>query len=239
MLGPAAALEVTASGTTTPLVVEEGTFGAPRWSAGAIAAIAAALDEVTTEGPTTTDACSALTNPLELAGKIALIDRGGCKFIIKAKNAQNAGALGVIVVDNRVQNTPPPMSDDDRSITIPVVSVTQAAGNKIRSQLTTGATARIYRDALRLAGASDTGNGMVRLYAPGSVIAGSSLYHFDTIASPNLLMEPSISDDLSHGVDLTIEQLIDVGWATSSNSGGTPTPSEPVRGRTILRHPHP
>ncbi len=38
-------------------------------------------------------------NPLgiDLTGKIALIDRGGCQFSDKALNAQNAGATGVII----------------------------------------------------------------------------------------------------------------------------------------------
>jgi hypothetical protein len=238
-LGPLAALDVTAADTTSPLVVEEGTFGAKPWTTGAVAAIAAAIDDATAEGPTTTDGCSAFTNSLAMAGKIALIDRGTCKFIVKAKNAQNAGAVAVIIVDNRAQNAPPPMSDNDPTITIPVVSVTQTDGGKIRSQLASAPTGRIYRDLLRLSGGSASGNGMVRLYAPGAVTPGSSLYHFDTAASPNLLMEPNISDDLSHGVDLTVYQLIDIGWAVSGNAGGTPVPAVPVGGRTVLRHPHP
>ena len=51
-----------------------------------------ALDAADTAGPTTTDACSAISNAAEVAGKIALIDRGTCGFVVKVKNAQNAGA---------------------------------------------------------------------------------------------------------------------------------------------------
>jgi hypothetical protein len=40
--------------------------------------------------------------------------------------------------------------------------------------------------------------------------------HFDTIAFPNLLMEPAINGDLQHAVtlpwDLTFELLKDIGW---------------------------
>ena len=38
--------------------------------------------------------------PGEFAGKIALIDRGGCFFEQKVFNAQNAGAIGVIIANN-------------------------------------------------------------------------------------------------------------------------------------------
>ncbi|MBK7374099.1 MAG: M36 family metallopeptidase [Chitinophagaceae bacterium] len=36
-----------------------------------------------------------------LTGKVAVIDRGTCPFVIKAKNAQDAGAIGVIIVNNQ------------------------------------------------------------------------------------------------------------------------------------------
>jgi hypothetical protein len=40
--------------------------------------------------------------------------------------------------------------------------------------------------------------------------------HWDTIAFPNLLMEPAINADLTHSVippqDLTFGQLQDIGW---------------------------
>ena len=44
-----------------------------------------------------TDACTSLVNSSEMNGKIAMIQRGGCSFIDKVKNAQSAGAVAVIV----------------------------------------------------------------------------------------------------------------------------------------------
>ena len=44
-------------------------------------------------------ACEPLTNPDDIAGKIAIVYRGDCNFDIKALNAQNAGAIGVLVVN--------------------------------------------------------------------------------------------------------------------------------------------
>ena len=43
------------------------------------------------------DGCFPLENPEELAGKVALIKRGGCAFSTKFQNALDAGAIAVIV----------------------------------------------------------------------------------------------------------------------------------------------
>ncbi len=46
------------------------------------------------------ESCQPLTNPGEIAGKIALIDRGSCEFGLKCLNAENAGAIAVVVVNS-------------------------------------------------------------------------------------------------------------------------------------------
>ena len=68
------------------------------------------------------------------AGAIALVDRGSCSFVIKARNAQAAGASAVIVVNN-VAGDPSDMSGEDPSITIPAVQVSQADGGTIKAGL--------------------------------------------------------------------------------------------------------
>jgi mannosidase alpha-like ER degradation enhancer 3 len=45
--------------------------------------------------------CSPLKNARQLEGKIVLVRRGGCMFQEKARFAQSAGAIGVIVADNQ------------------------------------------------------------------------------------------------------------------------------------------
>jgi hypothetical protein len=42
------------------------------------------------------------SQPIEedLAGKVAVIDRGGCNFVHKAKAAQDKGAIAVIIVNS-------------------------------------------------------------------------------------------------------------------------------------------
>tara|TARA_R110002096_G_scaffold412156_2_gene612570 strand:+ start:7192 stop:11190 length:3999 start_codon:yes stop_codon:yes gene_type:complete len=80
--------------------------------------------------------CEAFTNSSEMAGKIALIRRGDCNFTLKAKNAQNAGAIAVIVTDNTTGNLVN-MSGDDASITIPAVFISKANGDAIQNALST------------------------------------------------------------------------------------------------------
>lgn len=49
--------------------------------------------------------CEAITNPDAIAGKIAVLDRGECNFTVKVQNAQDAGALAVIVCNNRPESS--------------------------------------------------------------------------------------------------------------------------------------
>ena len=69
-----------------------------------------------------------------LTGKIALINRGNCNFTDKVKAAQNAGAIGVIMVNN-VPGASIQMGGADNTITIPAVMVSQATGAQIAAQL--------------------------------------------------------------------------------------------------------
>src|SRR5439155_7573841 len=83
---------------------------------------------------TTSDACeSPFTNASALDGRIALIDRGTCTFTLKAKNAQNSGAFGVIIVNNVAGGFSPGGSDP--SIGIPVIGISQADGATLKTAL--------------------------------------------------------------------------------------------------------
>jgi hypothetical protein len=96
----------------------------------------------------------------------------------------------------------------------PTASIRRADGLTIIGQLGGGVTANLGVDLSIRAGADSTGR--ARVYAPFPVVGGSSISHFDTAASRNLLMEPAINGDLTHKVkapdDLTFELLRDVGW---------------------------
>ena len=78
--------------------------------------------------------CDPLVNPDEIAGRIAVIDRGVCFFTDKVKNAQNAGAVAAIIVNNLPEGLPP-MGGQDDSVTVPSVGISQADGDRIKGIL--------------------------------------------------------------------------------------------------------
>ena len=78
--------------------------------------------------------CAALENVEQMAGNIAVIRRGDCTFAEKASNAQAAGAVAVVITNNRV-GAPWKMVGDFSAVTIPAMMVTQDAGVKLRENL--------------------------------------------------------------------------------------------------------
>lgn len=61
--------------------------------------------------------------------------------------------------------------------------------------------------------------GQMLLFSPDPLQPGSSLSHWDTSASPNLLMEPALSPDLPFlGLDITPDQMQDVGWSSGAST---------------------
>ncbi|MDH3743750.1 MAG: hypothetical protein OES47_01460 [Acidobacteriota bacterium] len=81
-----------------------------------------------------TFACQPILNTNAVAGKIAVIDRGDCFFVEKVKNAQDAGAVGVIIIHNE-PGPPPGLGGSDPSIDIPSVRVTKKDGKRIKKEL--------------------------------------------------------------------------------------------------------
>jgi hypothetical protein len=200
-------------------------FGAALTIAGVSGGLVAAADAANADGPATTDACSPLDNAADLAGRIALVDRGTCLFIEKARHVQAAGAIGMVVVNNVADTSTLGMAGDDATITIPIASVTQADGAAIRASLSTGVAVRMRLDPDHRSGA-DAENRML-LFAPDPVQVGSSTSHWDTSAYPHLLMQPNLAGDLPHSVDLTLPLLQDIGWASAPVF--TPEPRDPVQ----------
>lgn len=193
-------------------------FGPALTSAGVTGDIMPVVDQVNGTGL----ACNPLDalNALAVAGNIALVDRGVCGFAVKVKNAQNAGAKAVIVVENVAGGPPTGLGGTDPTVTIPSVRVTLDDGNLIkaalqfRSRTRSGVIGTLNLNTAQLAGADPLGR--LLLFTPNPYQQGSSVSHWDTSAIPNLLMEPSINPDLTHSVlppqDLTFRLLQDIGW---------------------------
>lgn len=85
----------------------------------------------------TSDGCQTITNGAAISGKIALIRRGTCTFVLKVKAAQDAGAIGVIMMNN-IDGTPIPMGGTDATIVIPSVMISKADGDILEAALSSG-----------------------------------------------------------------------------------------------------
>ncbi|HEU5436756.1 MAG TPA: PA domain-containing protein [Telluria sp.] len=195
----------------------DASFGPPLRSPAVVGNVMPVVDQADGSGL----ACDALSaaNTTAVRGSIALVSRGVCGFAIKAKNVQNAGAIGMIVADNAPGDAAG-MSGTDDTITIPSVRITQAAGVTLKAALgkrtrtVSGVTASLGVTTTGFAG-TDAQN-RITMYTPNPFVSGSSVSHYNTTATPNQLMEPSINGDLTHSPtlprDLTFELLKDIGW---------------------------
>ena len=89
------------------------------------------------------DGCEAsLTS---LAGKVALVDRGTCNFTVKVLNAQQAGAVAVVIINNVPEGAFGPGGTQHR-IKIPSAMVTQVDGNTLRGLA--GASAQVHASGI-------------------------------------------------------------------------------------------
>lgn len=199
-------------------------FGAALASPGITGDVVLALDAANAAGPSTTDGCSPITNAAAVAGRIAVVDRGTCGFVVKVKNAQDAGATAVLVADNAAGDPPAGLGGADPAITIPSVRITLALGTAIKARLAAAETVNVNLgvDLSQRAGADPSG--FAQLYATNPVQSGSSISHYEAFAFRNLLMEPAINGDLTHEVippyDLTLPLMRDIGWYMDGNLDG-------------------
>ncbi|WP_299643312.1 S8 family serine peptidase [uncultured Chloroflexus sp.] len=73
--------------------------------------------------------------PGSLTGQILLVDRGTCAISIKGTNGAAAGAAAVIVANNVAGVVPPTFGFGGGNPTVPVLSITQAAGNALKARV--------------------------------------------------------------------------------------------------------
>ncbi|MFM2394135.1 MAG: hypothetical protein RLZZ546_2117, partial [Bacteroidota bacterium] len=103
------------------------------------------------------DGCAIpLNNPSALSGKIAMIDRGNCEFGLKCLNAQNAGAIAVVVCNN-VSGNPiaMPPGANGSSVTIPCVMFSQATCNTIKAELNNNIVVNVNLTSKQIDGSFD------------------------------------------------------------------------------------
>jgi len=194
-------------------------FGPTVASSNISANVVVALDAIEVGG-NQIDGCSPFTNAAEVAGKIALIERGGaCGFAVKARRATEAGAVAAIIYNQPANGgaAPPGMADDGVNgafVTIPTISLRRLDGVDMFSALPTPVVVNMGNNPNIRAGADELNR--ARVFSPFPVAGGSSISHFDTTARRNLIMEPAINNDLTHKLkapdDLTVELMLDIGW---------------------------
>ena len=140
-------------------------------------------------------ACNAdlpLNNAM-INGNIALIDRGSCPFTEKVKNAQNAGAIAVIMV-NSTRNSGA-MTGMDPTITIPSLMIGGSDGNFfIKARLAEGpvtATLRnlgiAYDDGVRWVVGEDAtsfGGAIRDMWHPSCLVDPDSASHVFEVCDP-------------------------------------------------------
>lgn len=191
-----------------PVEPGQSAFGPPiKRGAGLVGYVVAPPDG---GGASLLDGCEPFPAGSPIPGNIVLVDRGACTFATKVKNAQEAGAIGALIANNAAGPLFP--GGADPTVTIPSVGITQALGAQLRASL----VPPLVKLALDPSARQGTTAGFARLFAPNPYQSGSSVSHFDTTLTPSVLMEPSITSDLTVKVknpfDLTLALLRDIGW---------------------------
>lgn len=131
-----------------------------------------------------TRACTAITAGTH-TGQIAVIDRGTCTFSMKIRNAQNAGAAGVLVV-NSVAGDPFAMAQDGEpdQPTVPAAMLRLSDRGAIRTAATANQTAFVDGSVITanastpnvLAGFSSRGPSNLLDLKPDVVAPGVNVY---------------------------------------------------------------
>jgi len=86
--------------------------------------------------PISQEGCSPLIN--DLTGKIAVIWRNTCQFGVKIQNAQNAGAVAVIIINREPGLVNMAPGDSGAVCTIPAVFIEDASGAVITAEMANG-----------------------------------------------------------------------------------------------------
>lgn len=138
------ALKVNAGLANNQLSAVEGSVAKPLDVTGAVTADIGVAEPLA--------GCTALTNPAAVAGKIVLIQRGGCTFAEKLQQAQDAGAAGMLVYNN-VADGKPGMGGQLAGANIPALGITLADGTAIKAAVDGGTTVNVTFDPTLVANA--------------------------------------------------------------------------------------
>ena len=167
----------------------------------------------------TADLAQEIQNGAEVAGKIALIARGLESFDVKVRRAEDAGAIAAVVYNNVAGDAliTASASGTVTEPTIPMLFISLKSANTLRARLTDEVPLTLFSNRVVIEnGETPATVSRLRLFAPAEFQRGSSVSHWTTAASPNLLMEPSINRNIAADLDLTVLLMKDIGWNTQN-----------------------
>ncbi|MFT3979739.1 MAG: M36 family metallopeptidase [Ferruginibacter sp.] len=178
---------------------------------------------------TTHDACVTPSNTM--SGKIVLINRGNCDFVVKVQNAQNAGAVGVIMIQNTT-DAPIIMGGSNvvATLVIPAVMVSQADGAILIAQVGNGLNVTLAPDMTD----GDVDNGVV-VHEFGHGISNR------LAGGPSQAGCVSNAEQMGEGWSDYFALMVTQDWASSNVNTGFTSPrgmgtyaiSEPITGLGI------
>ena len=134
---------------------------------------------------TTMDGCQAITNTVRMSGNIAFIERGGCDFDVKVENAEDAGAIAVVVFN--IAGDPIVMTGDSGLSDIPAVMIGGADGTMLLDEINNGERIDIVLDKSFFLTVNDTGNVMATFSSRGPGVVQDILKPDVTAPGVNIL----------------------------------------------------
>ena len=134
---------------------------------------------------TTFDACEPLVNGNDVSGNIAYIQRGGCSFEAKIANADDAGAVAVLVFN--IAGKPIVMTGASGLSNIPALMIGQADGNLILDEINVDQTVNLVLDKGFFLTENETGNIMGSFSARGPALVQDILKPDVTAPGINIL----------------------------------------------------
>lgn len=161
------------------------------------------------------EGCGALINAAQVQGRIAVIKRGSCGFEQKSRNAEQAGAVAVLILNNRAETPSDPLpvaGGYDFTLRKPTATVAYQTGLAVLSQLVTTPNATLTIESIPGSTLLGTQTNFMRMHAPMPISQGSSISHFTSDTGGPLLMQAEISPSLFDRLDMTPELLRDIGW---------------------------
>ena len=137
--------------------------------------------------------CEAAINGDEIAGKIAVLWRRSCEFGLKALNAQNAGAIAVVIMNETGERAGPPVGmgggEFGPEVTIPVVMLSTADGISLRPAILEGGVNVFIGNKVGLFG-DDVG------------ITSDNIFHAEQYSTPRALAQSATEFSVKVGAGI-------------------------------------